>query len=192
MDKRLYQSLVGVAVVLTMFWLGWSAYDSYFHDRVPGEMSYHAANRFFEDGNYASALQEYETAFADNNELLDALRGQARTLLQLGRNEEALQKFNLVINRDPGFAASYANRGILHDRMGEYEKAIADYEAALRLDIELGEGPNWLTRFLRLQVEKPAGIADRARYLSEQLAKPESERVLRVPDLDEQQRSYKK
>ena len=76
--------------------------------------------------------------------------------------------------------------------MGHYSEAIADYEKAVQLDPEMVEGPNWLTRFLRLQPEKPPTIADRAAYLRQELAKPESERLLRVPEVDEQQRSYKK
>ncbi len=188
----MYQTLLGVAIILTIAWVGWSVYESFFRDRVAGETRYHAANRFFEDADYDSALVEYERAHAENGDLIDAMRGQARSLSQLGRNAEALEKFNLVIERDPGFAASYANRGIVYDRMGSYDKAVVDYEMALSLDPEMGEGPNWLTRFLRMQAEKPPTIADRARYLRVQLAKPESERVLQVPELDEQQRPYKK
>ena len=75
--------------------------------------------------------------------------------------------------------------------MGQYEKALADYEQALQMDRELGEGPSWITRFFRLQPEKPPTILERARYLREQLAKPESERLLRVPEEDEKQRPYK-
>jgi hypothetical protein len=61
---------------------------------------------------------------------------------------------------------------------------------ALELDPELAEGPHWLTRFLRNQPEAPPTIADRARYLRAELAKPEAERVLRVPQIDAQQRPY--
>ena len=61
---------------------------------------------------------------------------------------------------------------------------------ALELDPELAEGPSWLTRFLRNQADAPPTIADRARYLRAELAKPESERVLRVPEHDAQQRPY--
>ena len=75
--------------------------------------------------------------------------------------------------------------------MGHYELAIKDYEKAIAIDPEITEGPNWLTRFLRLQPDKPPTIADRARYLRKQLAKPESERVLSIPEQNEKQRSYK-
>ncbi|MCP4699686.1 MAG: hypothetical protein GY862_22975, partial [Gammaproteobacteria bacterium] len=46
-------------------------------------------------------------------------------------------------------------------------------------------------RFLRNQAEKPPTIADRARYLRKQQAKPAAERLLRQPDEDKKQRPYK-
>jgi hypothetical protein len=48
-----------------------------------------------------------------------------------------------------------------------------------------------LTRFLRNQAERPPTIADRAAYLRAELAKPEGERRLRVPEVDARQRPYK-
>ncbi|NIP74377.1 MAG: tetratricopeptide repeat protein [Gammaproteobacteria bacterium] len=191
MDRRLYSFLMGTAIALTAAWVGWSFYDSFLGENTPGDLAYHAANRLFEDGEYARALEEYEAALEKNRRHLYALRGKARTLMQLERYEESLTAFNEAVRADPDFGATYANRGILHDRMGRYRAAIADYEHALRLDQELADGPNWLTRFLRLQPEKPPTIEDRAAYLRAQLAKPEGERVLRVPELDRQQRPYK-
>lgn len=191
MDDRLYQLLKYTAIGLALAWLGWSVYDSFFAQRNPGDLAYHAANNFFEDGDYERALAEYDRALQVNPDNVHALRGRARSLMQLGRNDEALAAFDSAIAGEPGFAGAYANRGILNDRMGRYEKAIADYEKALALDPELAEGPHWLTRFLRLQPDKPPTIDARARYLRQQLAKPESERVLRMPEEDAKQRPYK-
>ncbi len=192
MDDPVYRFLRNLAIVLTLAWVGWSAWDAYRQDTGPGMVAYAAANRAFEDGEYKRALREYEAALAENPQLLDALRGKARTLMQLGRHEEALAAFDAAITREPGFGGTWANRGILHDRMGRYTQALADYEKALSLDPELADGPGWMTRFLRLQSEKPPTIADRARYLREQLALPEEQRLLRVPEEDAKQRSYKK
>jgi hypothetical protein len=62
---------------------------------------------------------------------------------------------------------------------------------ALDLDPTIADGPHWLTRFLRNQAEAPPTIADRAAYLRAELAKPEGERVLLMPEVDSQQRPYK-
>lgn len=192
MDDPVYKLLKLTAILMGVAFLGWMVWGGLLQEQVPGEKAYEAANRYFEDGLYQEALKNYEAALNEDPQLLPAMRGQARTLMQMGKNQEALAIFNEVIYREPGFAPSYANRGILHDRMGHYQQAIADYEKAVELDPEMVEGPNWLTRFLRLQPEKPPNVADRAAYLRQELAKPESERVLRVPEEDAKQRSYKK
>ena len=136
-------------------------------------------------------MDKYDEALNEAANHLHAMRGRARTLMQLGASPQALTAFNTAIALEPDFGATYANRGILHDRMGRYQKAVEDYEHALQLDPELADGPHWLTRFLRNQPEKPPGIAERAAYLRKELAKPESERLLRVPEVDAEQRSFK-
>ena len=191
MDDPVYKILKITAIVMFAGFFGWMALTG-LQEQVPGEKAYEAANRYFEDGHYQQAIDQYDAALQEDPQLLPAMRGKARSLMQMGQNYEALKVFNEVIYLQPDFAPSYANRGILHDRMGHYRKAIADYEKSLELDAEMVEGPNWLTRFLHMQPEKPPTVADRAAYLRQELAKPESERLLRVPEEDEKQRSYKK
>jgi len=191
MDDSFYKFLKYTAIILTIAWVGWSAYDSFFEGVNPGDDTYLAANKFFEDGQYERALEEYNLALQEVPNHIHALRGKARTLMQLNRLDEAMKMFNIAIAHEPDFAGTFANRGILYDQMGQYQKAIEDYDRALSMDPELSEGPNWLTRFLRLQPDKPPTIADRAQYLKQQLAKPESDRLLRLPGEDEKQRPYK-
>ncbi len=87
-------------------------------------------------------------------------------------------------------AAAYANRGIVKDRRGRYEEALKDYIESIKVDTELAEGPGWLDHLLYYD-RKPSSVIDRARYLHEQLQLPESERLLRVPEIDDAQRMYK-
>ena len=191
MDKSLYRFLVWTAVVLTFAWIGWSIYDSMIAPRNPGDLAYLEGNNLFEDGHYERALAKYDEALNEDRNHIHAMRGRAQSLMQLGQSTQALTTFDTAISLTPEFGATYANRGVLHDRMGRYEQAIEDYKRALALDPELAEGPHWLTRFLRNQPQKPAGVAERAAYLRGELAKPEGERLLRVPELDAEQRSYK-
>ena len=191
MDKRLYAFLKWTAIVLTIAWIGWSFYDSSIAPRNPGDLAYLEGNNLFEDGEYQRALVKYDEALSEVPDHIHAMRGRALSLMELGQSPQALTAFNTAISLQPDFGAAYANRGVLHDRMGRYEQAIADYERGLALDPELAEGPHWLTRFLRNQPQKPPGVAERAAYLRTELAKPESERLLRVLELDAAQRSYK-
>lgn len=191
MDDRLYQYLKYTAIVLTLMWVGWSVYDGVLRTDHPGDAEYFAAEKSFEDGHYDRALEFYVASLKVAPDHIHALRGKARSLLQLERFPEALEVFNLIIAKDPVLGVSYANRGILYDRMGEHEKALADYEQALRLDPALAEGPGWLTRFFRLQPEKPSTIYERAAYLRAELKKPPKDRRLRMPQLDDKQQPYK-
>lgn len=201
MDDRLTRGLKVVAVALVVAFVGWAVYDRFFGNVAPGDLAYHAGNRAFEDGNYPRAAEEYRAALQENPEHIHALRGLARSLHLAGRQEEALVLYDEAIARSPAqpqeegeraaLAASYANRGILLDTMGRHEEALVDYTAALELDQEVVKGPHWLTRFLRNQPETPPTIADRAAYLRAEFAKPEAERLLRVPEIDAQQRPYK-
>lgn len=190
MDDKVYKSLVYIAIFLTLAWISWTIYDSFFAHVEPGDNAYLAGNNFFQDGHYQNALIEYEHALQKNPLHIYALRGKARALLQLGEYERALRNFDEAISREPTFAGTYANRGILYDRMGQHEAALKDYDKALNMDKSVSDGPGWLTRFFRLQPEKPPTIAERAAYLRQQLALPKDQRLLKLPEVDEQQRPY--
>ena len=135
---------------------------------------------------------EYAKALQVNPDYTPAMRGQAETLIMLDREPEAIMVYDQLIALQPDNAGHYANRGIAHDRLDQFEQALANYVTALALEPKVGEGPGWWTRFRRNQPEKVPGIADRARYLQEQLALPPAERVLRVPELDAAARPFKR
>lgn len=192
MDESLYKVLKYTAFSLVAAWIAWTIADTFFLERTPGNTAYQEGEIFFEDGEYQRALEKYEEALEAKPDTPHYVRAKARALMQLERYDESLLWFNRAADMQPYFGGTYANRGILHDRMGEYEQAVEDYEKALALDEEVGEGPHWLIRFLRNQPEPPPTVADRLAYLKQELAKPEGERLLRVPELDRAQRTYKK
>jgi hypothetical protein len=67
---------------------------------------------------------------------------------------------------------------------------MADYEKALKMEPDVAEGMHWLDRLLYNVQEKPPTVADRLEYLKKQFALPVAERVLSVPELDDEQRPY--
>ena len=190
-DAGVYRLLVRTAVFLGVLVGGVLLYQTFIVGRPPGDTAYLEGEQFFEDGQYARALQRYDATLSVAPGHFHAQRARARTLMQLGRHHDARAAYDALVDARPDFAPLYANRGILHDRMGAYARAAGDYEKALALDPELAEGPHWLTRFLRNQPQRPPGIAERAAYLRTELAKPASERLLQVPEIDAVQRSYK-
>jgi tetratricopeptide (TPR) repeat protein len=191
MDERLYSFLKYTAITMALGLVAWAVYDKLIRSTEPGEMAYHAGKNYFADAQYEDALEAYQEALQEHPGYPPALRGRAETLIMLKREPEAIAAYDELIALEPDTAGHYANRGIANDRLGRFQDALKDYETALRFDMEVGDGPGWLTRFLRNQPDKQPGIAARAQYLRGQLALPASERVLYVPELDEQQRPYK-
>ena len=160
-------------------------------EKDPGDYNVRTGNYRLEDGQYEEAVKEFSEALGKNPDHAMARLGLAVTYMQMEKDDEAMQEFNLVIENNPELAPAYANRGILYDRRGEHRKALADYKKAMELDAEILEGPGWLWRFMRNIDEKPPTIKDRAAYLEAELAKPEEERLLKIPEIDEKQRMYK-
>jgi len=160
-------------------------------EKVPGDYLVKKGNYRLEDGQPAEALKEFSLALEKNPDHIEAHLGLAITLMQLGKDNEALEEFDKTIAMDPKNAVAFADKGILLDRIGRYQEALENYKKALSLDSELLEGPGFLWRFLRNISEKPPNVLARAQYLESELSKPEKERLLKVPEIDEKQRMYK-
>ena len=189
MKERQKKALIGLVVlvgimVLVLYWRTGT-------EENPGDYQVKKANYRLEDGQMEEAVKEFSEALEKNPDHIGAHLGLAIAYMQMNRTDEALAKFDRTIELAPDMAAAYADRGILYDRIGRYPEALADYKKALSLDAEILDGPGWLWRFMRNIDEKPPAVADRARYLEEELRKPPEERVLKVPELDETQRMHK-
>ena len=163
---------IGVGLIFTS--LTWALYKGAGPEIHPGGPAFSRAVGFYTDGKYDDALQNYETSIREHPEFVHAKRGRARTLMQLGREREALEAFNEVLEQDSGSAVSFANRGILHDRMGFYPQAIADYDKAIKMDPHLGEGMDWFTRLLQDRKEKTHTLTERLKILRNQTTKIEA------------------
>ncbi|MEE9253259.1 MAG: tetratricopeptide repeat protein [Thermodesulfobacteriota bacterium] len=46
----------------------------------------------------------------------------------------AVEAYDMALKHNPHFADAYNNRGVAHFLLGDFEKAMADYQAALALD----------------------------------------------------------
>ena len=194
MDDHLYRALKYIAIVLVVGFVAFSVYDGLFRGKDEYALRMGAGHRYFEDGRYEDAIREFESVLSLSVGNPPAIYGIAISQMQLHRYEEALKSFSEAIESEKEIknkAFYIANRGILFDRLAMYQKALDDYLLALSLEPETAEGPGIISRLLRNQPEKPPTIADRARYLQSELAKPVGERLLAVPAIDEAQRVEK-
>lgn len=174
----------------------------YLFDALPGDYETRQGDILLTDHRWDEALERFEAALAIAPEHRGAWMGKAIAHLQAGRTAEAEAAFtHLIEHLGPRLAAddatgravlagAYANRGILYDREGNFAAALADYRQALAVDAAAVGGPGLLDRILYGNA-RPSTVAARAAYIERQLALPENERLLHVPELDARQRMYK-
>ncbi|RMD63393.1 MAG: tetratricopeptide repeat protein [Alphaproteobacteria bacterium] len=196
--ERFIKLMVIAILVSGAFYLGYG----YFTSGAPGDYYVRKGDIRLGDGLYDEALENFNRALEEMPNHRGALMGRALVYIQTKRYDKAIAELDYLIdylNRtlepdDPtgrgALAAAYANRGIVHDYLGQYEAALADYVASLNTDPETVSGPDIFHKIL-YGSDDLSTVRQRARYLYEQLQLPEEERLLRVPELDAKQRMYK-
>jgi tetratricopeptide (TPR) repeat protein len=172
-----------------------------YFDTPPGDYEVRQGDIHLGADEWEEALADFDRALEAQPDHRGALMGRALVFLNTGRDREAEAALLYLIDYLTGtleqsdltgrgtLAAAHANLGILYDRQGRYEDAIRHYDLAMQVDEETVDGPGIMHRIL--YEARPSTVADRASYLREQLALPEEERLLRVPEIDERQRMYK-
>jgi len=201
-DPRVLRRFIILMAVLTFGgFTFWAVFNSYIQAPA-GDYEVRQGDIMLGDGNYDAALERFNAALAVSPDHRGALIGRGLAFLQAERYTEAEAEFTYSIkflnaNLEPDdmtgiavYAAAYANRGILYDRTGRYEKALADYIQALRIDEGAIDGPAIVDRVI-YGTPRPATVRKRAIYLQQQLALPANQRVLRNPEKDSEQRMYK-
>lgn len=168
----------------------------------PGDYEVRQGDILLTDGKFDEAIERFEAALAVSPAHRGAMIGRAIALMQSDRFDEAEAAFTATIAflsahlaaDDPTgravLAAAHANRGILYDRIGRHEAALADYRQSLSIDAGALDGPGLFHKIVYGEAQ-PSTIAKRAAYLDSQLALPPEERLLRVPEIDDRQRMHK-
>jgi tetratricopeptide (TPR) repeat protein len=196
---RRFIILMGIATfVMFTFW----AVVRNYVQTPDGDYEVRQGDILLGDGDNDAAVERFNAALAVSPDHRGALIGRALAFLQGGRHVEAEAEFtyligylqkNLKSDDITGvgvYAAAYANRGILYDRLERYEEALADYIQALRIDEGAIDGPAIIDKVI-YGTPRPATVRQRAIYLRQQLALPEDQRKLRIPEKDAEQRMYK-
>jgi tetratricopeptide (TPR) repeat protein len=180
----------------------WILVKPYLLGSPPGDYEVRQGDILLGDKKYDEAVERFNAALEIMPNHRGALMGRAIAHLQSGHDDEAEAEFtylidyltkNLVPDDATGvavLAGAYANRGILYDRTGRYNKALADYREALKIDEDAVKGPSLIDKVLYV-MPKAATVRKRAEYLEKQLALPADQRLLSVPKIDKEQRMYK-
>jgi tetratricopeptide (TPR) repeat protein len=86
-----------------------------------------------------------------------ALHDEARQLYARGRYREAVAKLDEAVGIDPDAKVLYYNLGLIHERLGDLDRAVASYRKALELEQDEREKVNLARIIKRLEGAKAAG-----------------------------------
>ncbi len=190
-----------MAILTFVMFTVWALVRS-FMNRPPGDYETEVCDIRLKDKLYDQALQAANTALEKTANHRGAIMCKALVFISQKMYLEATEELNYLINflkktvKDDDLtgvgtlAAAYANRGIIKDRKKDYQGALQDYLKALGIDHKAVAGPGLGTVILNYKF-KSSSVKERALYLNEQLQLPESERVLRIQELDEGQVMHK-
>ena len=199
--KVLRRFIINMAILTFVMFTVWALVRS-FMNRPPGDYETEVCDMRLKDKLYDQALQAANTALEKTPDHRGAIMCKALVFISQKMYLEATEELNYLINflektvKDDDLtgigtlAAAYANRGIIKDRKKDYQGALQDYLKALGIDHEAVAGPGLGTVILNYKF-KSSSVKERALYLNEQLQLPESERVLKIQELDEGQVMHK-
>ena len=199
--KVLRRFIIYMAILTFVMFTVWALVRS-FMNRPPGDYETEVCDMRLKDKLYDQALQAANTALEKSPDHRGAIMCKALVFISQKMYLEATEELNYLINflkktvKDDDLtgvgtlAAAYANRGIIKDRKKDYQGALQDYLKALGIDHKAVAGPGLGTVILNFKF-KSSSVKERALYLNEQLQLPESERVLRIQELDERQVMHK-
>ncbi len=199
--KVLRRFIINMAILTFVMFTVWALVRS-FMNRPPGDYETEVCDMRLKDKLYDQALQAANTALEKTPNHRGAIMCKALVFISQKMYLEATEELNYLINflektvKDDDLtgvgtlAAAYANRGIVKDRKKDYQGALQDYLKALGIDHKAVAGPGLGTVILNYKF-KSSSVKERALYLNEQLQLPESERVLKIQELDEGQVMHK-
>ena len=199
--KVLRRFIINMAILTFVMFTVWALVRS-FMNRPPGDYETEVCDMRLKDKLYDQALRAANTALEKTPDHRGAIMCKALVFISQKMYLEATEELNYLINflektvKDDDLtgvgtlAAAYANRGIIKDRKKDYQGALQDYLKALGIDHKAVAGPGLGTVILNYKF-KSSSVKERALYLNEQLQLPESERVLKIQELDEGQVMHK-
>ncbi len=146
------------------------------------------AMRLSSEGRKTEAAQLYRACLAVRPNHVPTLRNRAILVMETGENEEALELTTKAIEIGTTSPIAYAVRGYIYAIMGQQERALRDFDEALRLDA-LGGSTDTATKmnifdyraeilYRTQQYDKALDDLNAAVQLAAELANKDSEEVV--------------
>lgn len=101
---------------------------------VRAQQSFDRARRYFEQENWDSAIQEFETAIQLNDRLYKARLLLGYAYGNKGRYDKAIQAFRQLLEVNPGYSEAHEGLGWAYHGQGRYDEAIEEYTLYLTVN----------------------------------------------------------
>ena len=151
------------------------------------------ASILLREGEYREAARSFRALLDENPEDASLHTGLATAFAGLGRHDQAFEAYDLALELDPLFSPARFNRGLLHERLGDLDAAIADFRTTLRYQADHGPSTRALARLGMATTERVAsneaevraqlllrearGLAQRGDYAAADARLEEAERL---------------
>jgi tetratricopeptide (TPR) repeat protein len=125
----------------------------------------------FEEGRYDEAARQYARLVQESPDDGGLRASYAGALGALGDFDRALEQLTKAIELEPLNVEAYHNRAVIHERRGERDAAVADYQTAVKYNPQYEPSVRALTRLGAPLPQQPRSDAEkRASALAEQAA----------------------
>jgi tetratricopeptide (TPR) repeat protein len=151
--------------------------EAVFRDRRSPKPYLDRGDFLMEEGQIENALANFDHALELDSKQWRGLIGRARAWIRRGEFQKAVDDSSKALAIDPRQEA-YAVRGDAYRKLGQYAKAVADYDAAERIDAEVAE--TWLLYSRELREAGRAKESDEALKRANELKSLDAPRVSRV------------
>lgn len=160
-------------------------------DPVKSEEHKQKGNKFYEDGKWKEAIEEYTESLRRDPKNYKIYSNRAACFTKLMDWGRALEDCESCIKIDPNFVKIYIRKGKIQSYLKQYHKALETFNEGLKLDpdaSELQEGKRETMRLI--QEENNSGQVDPARR-AEAMKDPEIQAILRDPMINKVLRDRK-
>ena len=109
------------------------------------------SNPYTDRGQYYYSLKKYDEAIANfdqaillnSGDIAWAYGDRGNAYYAKGEDQKAIDNYDHAIAIDPNYAAAYTARGLLYEKAGAIDRALADYTASLKVSELLHDDTGW-------------------------------------------------